>query len=91
MSERETKGRKDSGELHPMPVPPRPWSHIGWDLIGPITESAGKNAILCITDLFSKAIKLEAVMMKITTKGVTRIFQDRIFWEEGLLTKIYSN
>ena len=82
---------KSPGELHPMPVPPGPWSHVGWDLVGPITESSGKNTILCITDLFSKAIKLEAVMMKITAEGAVRIFRDRVFWEEGLLTKIYSN
>ena len=69
---------KSPGELHPMPVPPGPWSHIGWDLVGPITESSGKNAILCIMDFFSKAIKLEAVTMKIMAEGVMRIFWDRI-------------
>src|ERR1700726_873883 len=66
---------KALGELHPTPMPPGPWSHIGWDLVRPITESAGKNAILCITDLFSKAIKLEAITTKITAKGVARIFR----------------
>src|ERR1700730_14029202 len=81
---------KSPGELHPMPVPPGPWSHIGWDL-RPITESAEKNTILCIMDLFTKVIKLEAVMMKIMAEGDARIFQDRIFQEEGLPTKIYSD
>ena len=82
---------KSPGELHPTPVPLGPWSHIGWDLVGPITESAGKNTILCIMDLFSKAIKLEAIMTKITTEGIARIFRDRVFHEEGLPEKIYSD
>ena len=67
---------KSPGELQPTLVPPGPWSHIEWDLVGPITKLAGKNVILCITDLFSKAIKLKAVTMKITAKGVAQIFQD---------------
>ena len=82
---------KTPGELHLTPMPPGPWSHIGWDLVRPITESARKNAILCIMDLFSKVIKLEAITTKITAKGVTQIFQDRVFREEGLPSKIYSD
>ena len=65
---------KTLSELHPTLVPPGPWSHIRWDLIRPITELAGKNMILCITDLFMKAIKLEVVTMKIMAEGVTQIF-----------------
>ena len=57
----------------------------------PITESAGKDAILCVMDLFTKAIKLEAIMTKITTEGIARIFRDRVFHEEGLPEKIYSD
>ena len=78
-------------ELHPTLIPPGPWKHIGWDIVRLITESAGKDTILCITDLFTKVIKLEVVMTKITTEGVARIFRDRIFQEEGLPEKIYSD
>src|ERR1700731_448334 len=31
-------------ELPPTPILPGPWKHIGWDIVGPITESAGKDA-----------------------------------------------
>src|ERR1700730_2382814 len=77
-------------ELHLTPILPGLWKHIGWDIVGPITESAGKDAILCITDLFTKAIKLEAITTKITAEGVARIFRDRIFHEEGLPEKMTS-
>src|SRR6202045_148177 len=89
------KGKPRTGktliELHPTLIPPGPWKHIGWDIVRLITESAGKDAILCITDLFTKVIKLEVVMTKITTEGVARIFRDRVFHEEGLLERIYSD
>src|ERR1700730_7801016 len=89
------KGKPRTGkvpiELHPTPILPGLWKHIGWDIVGPITKSAGKDAILCITDLFTKAIKLEAITTKITTKGIARIFRDRVFCEEGLPEKIYSD
>ena len=89
------KGKPRTGripvELYPTLIPPGPWKHIGWDIVGPITESAGKDAILCITDLFMKVIKLEAITMKITAEGVARIFRDRVFRKEGLLEKIYSD
>src|SRR6202030_825290 len=70
------KGKLRTGktpvELHPTPVPPGPWKHIGWDIVGPITESAGKDAILCITDLFMKAINLEGITRKNTPEGKPR-------------------
>jgi hypothetical protein len=36
--------------LHPHSVPGRPWEDISTDLIGPLPESKGHNAILAIID-----------------------------------------
>ena len=91
MSKGETKNREVPRRTSPYAGAARTLD-LYW--MGPcqkLTESAGKNAILCITDLFSKAIKLEAVTTKIMAKRVTRIFWDWVFREEGLLTKIYSD
>ena len=78
-------------ELHPTPTPPGPWAQIRWDIIGLITESSGKDAILCITNMFTKAIKHKPINTTITGKGVAHVFRDQLYWEKGLPDKIYSD
>ncbi|KAJ8382914.1 hypothetical protein SKAU_G00036920 [Synaphobranchus kaupii] len=44
-----------SGHLLPLPVPGRPWSHIGVDFVTGLPLSDGNSVILTIVDRFSKA------------------------------------
>ncbi|KAJ8333610.1 hypothetical protein SKAU_G00416180 [Synaphobranchus kaupii] len=45
-----------SGLLRPLPVPGRPWSHIGVDFVTGLPLSEGNTTILTIVDRFSKAV-----------------------------------
>ncbi|KAJ8333220.1 hypothetical protein SKAU_G00421160 [Synaphobranchus kaupii] len=45
-----------SGLLLPLPVPGRPWSHIGVDFVTGLPLSEGNTVILTIVDRFSKAV-----------------------------------
>ncbi|KAJ8356966.1 hypothetical protein SKAU_G00197600 [Synaphobranchus kaupii] len=45
-----------SGRLLPLPVPGRPWSHIGVDFVTGLPLSEGNSVILTIVDRFSKAV-----------------------------------
>ncbi len=46
------------GKLVPLPIPRRPWSHMGIDFVTDLPESEGKTCILVAVDRFSKACKL---------------------------------
>ncbi|GAA5882917.1 hypothetical protein JCM3774_000947 [Rhodotorula dairenensis] len=39
-----------AGKLHPLPVPPRPFSDIALDFVGPLPKSGGMDLMLTITD-----------------------------------------
>jgi len=41
-------------KLVPMPTEERPWEEIAMDFVGELPESNGNNAILVITDHFTK-------------------------------------
>jgi hypothetical protein len=60
-------------------------------LISPLPESQTFNAIVTIVDLGTKAIKLEPVHITISAMGVAQVMKDRVFREEGLLMKVYSD
>ncbi len=47
-----------SGKLIPLPVPTRPWSHLGVDFITDLPPSNGNTCILVIVDRFSKSCRL---------------------------------
>ncbi|KAK3548255.1 hypothetical protein QTP70_005826 [Hemibagrus guttatus] len=46
------------GKLVPLPIPCRPWSHLGIDFATDLPVSNGFNTILVTVDRFSKACKL---------------------------------
>lgn len=46
------------GKLVPLPIPSRPWSHIGIDFATDLPSSNGYTMILVVVDRFSKACKL---------------------------------
>lgn len=43
-----------AGLLHLLPVPRRPWSHLGLDFVSGLPASAGNTVILTVVDRFSK-------------------------------------
>ena len=77
--------------LQPNTVPQCPWEIISVDIIGPLPESQGKNAILTIVDCFLKMIRLFPISTDITAKGVATIFRDHIFKLHGTPQKVISD
>lgn len=47
-----------SGKLLPLPIPNRPWSHLGVDFMTDLPASDGNTSILVIIDRFSKSCRL---------------------------------
>ncbi|KAG1929330.1 retrotransposable element [Pimephales promelas] len=46
------------GKLTPLPIPTRPWSHLGVDFVTDLPRSNNHTCILVVVDRFSKACKL---------------------------------
>ncbi|XP_053335404.1 stimulated by retinoic acid gene 6 protein-like [Clarias gariepinus] len=51
-----TTNQPTPGELQPLPVPRRPWTHIAVDFITGLPASEEKTTIMTIVDRFSKAL-----------------------------------
>ena len=77
--------------LHPYDVPAKPWEQVLIDLIGPLSKSAGYNAMLVIIDQFSKMIKIQPSQLEMTSSGVVRMLRDHLFRHHGLPHKIISD
>ena len=70
--------QRKAGELHPLEIPKGPWQEISIDMIGPLPSSKGMDAILVIVDRFIKMIRLKAITINISSKGITKIYRDEI-------------
>ena len=66
------------GKLHPLEIPKGPWQKISIDIIGPLPNSNGMDAILVIVDRFIKMIRLKAIMANISSEGIAKIYRDKI-------------
>jgi hypothetical protein len=62
--------------LNPLPVLTTLWDHVSLDLIGPLPESRGYNAIVTIADIASKGIKPQPATISISTGGAARVMRD---------------
>ena len=77
--------------LNPNAVPEALWEIISVDIIGPVLESNGKDAILIIVDRLLKMIRLFPISVNITSLGVAKIFRDKIFKLHGIPQKVISD
>ena len=73
-------------------IPTKPWEIISIDMISPLPESKGNNAILVIIDRFSKKIEAIPTTTELTSKGVAELFfRDHAFKYHGLPQKVISD
>ena len=77
--------------LHPLPIPTGPWEEISIDMIGPLPESDGYDAILVIVDRFSKMIRLRAVNTTLSSEELGDIYRDDIWRQHGIPRRIISD
>uniref|UniRef100_A0A8C1X240 Gypsy retrotransposon integrase-like protein 1 n=1 Tax=Cyprinus carpio TaxID=7962 RepID=A0A8C1X240_CYPCA len=64
-----TPRRLPEGKLVPLPIPERPWTHIGVDFMTDLPLSQGNTCVLVVVDRFSKSCKL------IPLKGLPTAFE----------------
>ena len=74
-----------------MEIPQGSWQKISIDIIGPLLESNGKDAIVVIMDRFTKMVRLKATTTNISLKEIAEIYRDKIWKLHGILKKILSN
>ena len=48
--------QKNAGEFHPLEIPEGSWQEISINIIGPLSQSKEKDAIVVIVDQFTKII-----------------------------------
>jgi hypothetical protein len=79
------------GQLHPHEIIKNPWEVISMDLIGPLPESNGYNAIQVWADTSTKAIHIEPTDMHVIAEGVAKLTRDCVIRYHGVPRKIISD
>ena len=74
-----------------MPTGTKPWQEIAMDFVGELPESEGYNAILVITDRFTKMQYYIPALMTWTAKDVANAFICHIWRLYGLPAHITSD
>ena len=77
--------------LHPHDVPSQPWENITCDIIGPITESNGYDAIIIFVDRLTKQAHFEPIKSTLNSKEFIEILQDRVIRYHGVPKIIISD
>ncbi len=79
------------GKLVPLPVPRRPWSHIGVDFVTDLPASEGNTCILVVVDRFSKACKFVPLKGLPTALETAECLFTQVFRNYGLPEGIVSD
>ena len=77
--------------LHPHASPDHPWQIASADLIGPLPEAQGYNAILVVADRGTKQYIIAPTNVTVTSEGVARLYRDHVFRRVGLFEKLISD
>ncbi|KAL0146914.1 hypothetical protein M9458_057853, partial [Cirrhinus mrigala] len=80
-----------AGKLHPLPVPNRPWSHLGVDFMTDLPSSDGNTCILVIIDRFSKFCRLIPLKGLPTALETAEILFNHVFRYYGIPEDIVSD
>ncbi|KAK3519931.1 hypothetical protein QTP70_008026 [Hemibagrus guttatus] len=80
-----------TGKLLPLPVPNRPWSHLGIDFIVDLPASEGCTCVLVIVDRFSKACRLMPLPGPPTALETAEYLFNHVFRYYGLPEDIVSD
>ncbi|KAI2646180.1 Transposon Tf2-8 polyprotein [Labeo rohita] len=79
-----------TGKLVPLPIPERPWSHLGVDFVTDLPESEGNTCVPVVVDRFSKACKLVPLRgLPTAMETAEHLFQ--VFRHYGLPEEIVSD
>ncbi|KAL0168611.1 hypothetical protein M9458_036833, partial [Cirrhinus mrigala] len=80
-----------AGKLHPLPIPNRPWSHLGVDFMTDLPSSDGNTCILVIVDRFSKFCRLLPLKGLPTAMETAESLFNHVFRYYGIPEDIVSD
>ncbi|KAL0165965.1 hypothetical protein M9458_037809, partial [Cirrhinus mrigala] len=80
-----------AAKLHPLPIPNRPWSHLGVDFITDLPSSDGNTCILVIVDRFSKFCRLLPLKGLPTAMETAECLFNHVFRYYGIPEDIVSD
>ncbi|KAI2644628.1 Transposon Tf2-6 polyprotein [Labeo rohita] len=80
-----------AGKLHPLPIPNRPWSHLGVDFMTDLPVSDENTCILVIVDCFSKFYRLIPLKGLPTALETAECLFNHVFRYYGLPEDIVSD
>lgn len=80
-----------AGLLQPLPIPPRPWSHIAVDFITGLPPSEGNDTILTIVDRFSKAVHFVPLPKLPSALETANLLVSHVFRLHGIPMDIVSD
>ena len=83
--------RPPAGLLQPLPIPPRPWSHIAVDFVTGLPPSEGNNTILTVVDRFSKAVHFIPLPKLPTALETSDLLVQHVFRLHGIPQDIVSD
>uniref|UniRef100_A0A1A8ALW1 Integrase catalytic domain-containing protein n=1 Tax=Nothobranchius furzeri TaxID=105023 RepID=A0A1A8ALW1_NOTFU len=87
-----SSNRPATGDLQPLPIPKRPWSHVGLDFVTGLPMVDGLDTIiLTIVDRFSKAVHLVALQGLPTAKQTAELFLEHVVHLHGFPSDIVSD
>jgi len=87
-----TSNQKPAGLLHPLPIPGKPWQHIGIDFVGPLPMTSDFfNSVLVVTDKFSKMAHFIPTTINVDAKQTARLLIDNVVKFHGLPEAIISD
>ncbi|KAI5629102.1 hypothetical protein C0J50_10525, partial [Silurus asotus] len=79
------------GKLMPLPVPQRPWSHLGIDFVTDLPWSEGNTCVLVAVDRFSKACRFVPLRSLPTALETAEALFHQVFRNYGLPEEIVSD
>ena len=82
---------KHAAPLHPNQIPSRNWGTVSVDIIGPLPEALGFDAILVVVDTKSKQIIAIPTTIELSSLGWAKLFRDHVYAFHGLPDKIISD
>lgn len=80
-----------SGLLQPLPIPPRPWSHIALDFVTGLPPSEVNDTVLRVVDHFSKAVHFVSLPKLPTTLETANLLVQHVFRLHGVPQDILSD
>ena len=80
-----------AGLLQPNEIPTKPWEIVSVDMIGPLPESDGFDAILIFVDRFSKKAEIIPTNVELSSMGTAKHYRDNVFKHHGLPRKVISD